>query len=136
MIPKIKKVYNLSYRWNKIGSYPNMDPYSIVFCYTIFGDSYIIKGGWQEIRLYLSNITTPTFANITYWRHGKSRNIFSFYGCNNIKLYVRRRHDIKYHKKGFKIIHNENNNKIEVIGTYRSLPKAFPNAVKEFIKNK
>jgi len=130
------KVFNWSHNWSKIGSYSNHDPYCIVFCYPMVGENYIIKGGWQKIREYLSNITIFTFVNATVWKHGKSRNYFSFHGRNDIKLYVRRRYDekTKTKRKGFKIIYYRINNTQE-IGKYRKMPKAFPRAVLDFVKN-
>jgi len=132
--PKEKLEILKEFEWNKIGSYSNMNPFTIVFCYPMNGKHYVVKGGANDVQKYLKQIKIPTFTNTTFWKHGESRNHWEFEGEGTANLRVSHLYQYRYSKpKGWKI-YTWNKNEELLIATYRTLPQKFPKKVKQFIK--
>jgi len=78
-----------SFDYDRIGSFTNMNPYVIAFCYPEPGTSYIfpndegfiIKGGMKNVeREIAAHPNVPMIVFMTIWRHGQSRQLNpSFY---------------------------------------------------------
>jgi len=127
---KIKK--NL--RWEKIKSYSTYNPYSIAFCYPLCSPPFIIKGGFQQVRLELKNMKTPCFVNQTFWKNKKCGSYWTFYGIFNLELIVKRIYCLTNHKysRGFKILYKSSNGYI-LFKKYRKLPKEFPKGIEKLL---
>ena len=126
----------ITFPWTRIGCFRRIDPFAVVFCYPLKGESFVMKGGLNTIEKELIKIRKPIFAHVTIWRDGKNRySRWEFFGLpRDNRLHVNTLHLHEYSWKyptGFEII-TFNPKKI-VIEKYRKMPKAFPKAVIEYL---
>ncbi len=68
--------------YDRIGSFRQCNPYVIAFCYTSKKyhrlESFIIKGGSQDVTYYIKQLGFPMVVFTTFWRHGRSRRMVMF----------------------------------------------------------
>lgn len=129
----------IEYPWENKGCFRRMDPFAIVFCYPLNGESFVIKGGLDTIEKELNKKKKPIFSHVTIWRHGKNRySNWKFFGLpKDMKIRVNTTHlheNSWKHPTGFEII-TFKPNKL-TLGTYRKLPRAFPRVVREYLLGK
>lgn len=78
--------------YNKIGSFINGNPYTISFIYPKDSDPFVVKGGSNDVEMYLrdfNKIKIPYVKHDTYWRHGTHRRRVTIENLGNgIKGYV------------------------------------------------
>jgi len=136
--------------------YDRKDPLSVIFCYPISENPFTLKGGLNQLSFILEKLDYPCFVNKIVYSNGQritdwkfydpqcvnkikylhdQRNIidWKFYGLkNNLRIYVEKTYR-NNNFSGFKITAYTDSMKCVEIGTYRTLPNAFPKKVKNFI---
>lgn len=75
--------------YNPIGSYRDVNPYDIAFCYPhpLYHRPFIVKGGNQDVRKYLKKLNIPMVVHHTYYQRGNHRRIVELYGVEK-GLYI------------------------------------------------
>lgn len=69
----------VDFDYDKIGSFREGNPFEIAFCYTSPKyyrlESFIIKGGANDVRRQLEAMRIPMVVFRTFWRHGRHRKL-------------------------------------------------------------
>jgi len=79
------------FEYNQIGSFRNVNPYTIFWVYPKTGEAYIVKGGLNDVESFVdSHQRVPAIIHYQYFRHGSSRGGFKFTGniLSNIKINI------------------------------------------------
>lgn len=79
----IKLEVRKEFPYNKIGSFRKVNPFCIAFVYpkSSMDDSFIIKGGLNDVKNFLSEYPFPFIVRYTLWKNGRQRGYWS----SNIK---------------------------------------------------
>lgn len=83
-IPTLK-----NFPYNRIDSFRNINPYTIVYFYPKIGSPFVIKGGLNDCDKFIKRQKTPALLHMTYWRHGKNRSHHVVINTKT-KIYIRR----------------------------------------------
>lgn len=111
--------------YDKIGSYTDTNPYTIVFVYPKDSDPFIVKGGSKNVLKYLEQLSIVCVANVTFWKHGVQRNLMRFYGIS--ALYSR------FDKRGkYTLFFYKDGQRIEV-KKMRRIPRKWPVELNQYV---
>lgn len=79
------------FEYNPIGSFRDMNPYDVAFCYPhpLYHRPFIVKGGHRKIQEYLKKLNIPMVVHHTLYRKGNHRTIVEFYGVES-RIYISR----------------------------------------------
>jgi len=123
----MKNFHEVRFKWNKIGSWRDRDPFTIYFVYPAFDKPFVVKGGSRELeRWKKQSCWYPCFIRYTYWYRGKSRGGWFFHNCGRFYLSDWWQDNLKKYGKPYVIYENN-----KIIAKLRKVPNAFPKAVKE-----
>lgn len=67
-----RKVVNLEY--NRIGSYPDMNPFATSFCRTEKQGNVLVTGGINDVEDYIRKFLGNCLVTTSYWNHGEHRS--------------------------------------------------------------
>lgn len=118
--------------YDRIGSYRNVNPFTINFVYPMHGTPFIIKGGIIDVNKWMDDFRCPAMINRTLWWHGIHRSMWQ---GHRFYLYVTkpRLNPSRASKYGFEIKVQSRNpdsyGKIETIKCVRRMPRKW---MKEF----
>jgi hypothetical protein len=94
-IPTLKQ-----FPYNRIHSFRDCNPYTIVYVYPNVGKPFVVKGGANDCANFFENYKTPAILHLTYWHHGYHRTFYKIININVKSCYIRRikkRGRISYH---------------------------------------
>lgn len=82
----VKLEVRKEFPYNKIGSYRKVNPFCIAFVYpkSSMDDSFIIKGGLNDIEIFLSKYPFPFITYYSLWKNQHQRG----YWKSNIKYLI------------------------------------------------
>lgn len=68
--------------YNPIGSYRDVNPYDVAFCYPhpLYHRPFIVKGGHNDINKYLKKLNIPMVVHHTFYKGTRHRRIIELYG--------------------------------------------------------
>lgn len=85
-LPKRKKDLPVKkeFDYNPIGSYMQVNPYDVAFCYPhpLYHKPFIVKGGHNQVMEYLRELNIPLIAHHTFYKKGSHRRIIGLYGID------------------------------------------------------
>jgi hypothetical protein len=126
------------FRWSKIGSYTNGNPFTIAFCYPSDGKPFVLKGGINIIEPILKGTKVPLVVHQTYWKDGHCRSIVTTYGfpMGTYIHFWKNQHKTKpnrFNPRRFaKIIVSKKGHTTEY--NMRRFPRCFPDQLRKFIE--
>jgi hypothetical protein len=85
--------------YNRIHSFRDINPYTIVYFYPKYGIPFVVKGGYNDCKRFIGVHKIPTVLHLTYWYHGQHRIFYDIINTNT-KCYIRRikeRKKVSYH---------------------------------------
>ena len=70
--------------YNPIGSYRDVNPYDIAFCYPhpLYHRPFIVKGGNRDVTEYLRKLNIPMVVHHTFFKGARHRRIVELYGVD------------------------------------------------------
>ena len=68
-----KKLPEINFPYDRVGSYRNGNPFVIAFCYCKNGEKFVVKGGHSVVDPYLQNYPVPMIVHRTIWNNKHSR---------------------------------------------------------------
>lgn len=77
------------FSYNRINSFRNCNPYTIIFFYPKDDTPFVVKGGWNDCNKFIKKYKIPSILHITYWYHGEHRNLYNVINTK-IKCYIYR----------------------------------------------
>lgn len=107
--------------YNPIGSYRDVNPYDIAFCYPhpLYHRPFIVKGGVKYTRKYLRKLNIPMVVHHTFYQRGRHRRLVQLYGVD-INLQISK--DF-YHENVKKFQLKRFGDKREVLAEFKRIPR-------------
>lgn len=70
--------------YSPIGSFRNVNPYDIAFCYPhpLYHRPFIVKGGNRDVTEYLKKLNIPMVVHHTFYKGTRHRRIVELYGVD------------------------------------------------------
>ena len=125
---KYKEIVVESY--NPLGSFRNVNPFTLAFCRTVKHGNILLKGGLNAVNHYIeSELKEMALVSFRLFHHGRSRGYTHM--VNSSKYLFIRDHDKAYNFIGYKLYDIRNN--IE-IAHYRKVPSTFPRILEQFVQ--
>lgn len=107
--------------YNPIGSYRDVNPYDVAFCYPhpLYHKPFIVKGGVKDTRKYLRKLNIPMVVHHTFYQRGRHRRLVQLYGVDK-RLQISK--DF-YHENAKRFQLKRFGDKREVLAEFKRIPR-------------